>query len=412
MLVRHLVNAVFKKDVTFRDRQGCNGGMTNDDMELVRRYALTKSEEAFATLVSRHVNLVYSVALRQVGDTHLAEEITQTVFVILARKADFLGPKTVLSGWLCQTARYASAKARTMQRRRQDREQEAYMQTISTNNDAVGWEEIEPLLDTAMAQLSRQDHDALVVRYFERRNFKEVSAALGTTEAAAKMRVGRALEKLRHFFTRRGITISAAVIAGTCSTHAVTAAPAGLAQAATLAAVQGTLTTTSTTTLINLTLKYMTWIKVKTVSLIGAASLLAISATTITIQHAVAQAEANRPAFAGYATPEATLKTLIWAISLGDTKKYVDACTPEFGERFKQRMAGKTEEKVKQEAKDLSAAYAKYEITKREVISEVEVHLSVRALAGQTGQTTRDQNPIMKMKKLKGEWKYDGDRRD
>jgi RNA polymerase sigma factor (sigma-70 family) len=386
--------------------------MTNDDMELVRRYALTKSEEAFATLVSRHVNLVYSVALRQVGDTHLAEEVTQTVFVILARKAGSIHPKTVISGWLCQTARYASAKARTMQRRRQNREQEAYMQTIASDTDTNGWEEIEPLLDTALAQLSRQDHDALVVRYFERRNFKEVSAALGTTEAGAKMRVGRALEKLRHFFNKRGITISAAVLAGTFSTHAIAAAPAGLAQAATLAAVKGTLATTSTTTLIKLTLKYMAWTKIKTISLIGAASLLAVSATTVTIQHAVAQAESARPAFAGYATPEATLKTLIWTISLADMKKYVEACTPEFGERFKQRMASKTEEKVKQEAKDLSTAYAKYEITKREIISDVEVHLTVKALAGQDGKTTRDLNPIMKMKKLKGEWKYDGDRRD
>src|SRR5258706_13898640 len=103
--------------------------MMTDDMELVREYARSHSEEAFAMLVSRHVNLVYSVALRQVRDAHLAEEITQAVFIILARKADSLGDKTILPGWLCRTAHYASANALTVQRRRQHREQEAYMQS-------------------------------------------------------------------------------------------------------------------------------------------------------------------------------------------------------------------------------------------------------------------------------------------
>src|SRR5450432_3695860 len=108
--------------------------MLNDDLTLLQEYARNNSEEAFATLVSRHVNLVYSVALRQVRDPHLAGEITQAVFIILARKADSLGDQTILPGWLCRTARYASANALTIQRRRQRREQEAYMQ--NTLNEA------------------------------------------------------------------------------------------------------------------------------------------------------------------------------------------------------------------------------------------------------------------------------------
>src|ERR1051325_7916029 len=127
----------------------------NDDLTLLREYAQRNSDEAFATLVSRYVNLVYSVALRQVGDTHLAEEITQVVFIILARKADSLGDKVILSGWLCRTARYASTNALTIQRRRQQREQEAFMQSQieSQENLTEAWNHIAPLLDGAMEQL-------------------------------------------------------------------------------------------------------------------------------------------------------------------------------------------------------------------------------------------------------------------
>ena len=130
--------------------------MMIDDMDLVRQYARCKSEEAFATLVSRHVNLVYSVALRQVRDPHLAEEIAQTVFIILARKAGSLGSKTVISGWLYRTARYAAAKALTLRCRRRNREQEAHMQSQLNGTEADTWKEIEPLLETAMGQLGRK----------------------------------------------------------------------------------------------------------------------------------------------------------------------------------------------------------------------------------------------------------------
>src|SRR4051812_38614348 len=104
--------------------------MMTDDMALMREYAARQSDSAFEQIVSRHVNLVYSVALRQLGDAHLAQEVTQAVFIILARKAKSLGPNIILTGWLYRTTRYAAADALKIQRRRQHREQEAHMQSL------------------------------------------------------------------------------------------------------------------------------------------------------------------------------------------------------------------------------------------------------------------------------------------
>ncbi len=261
--------------------------MPNDDLTLLREYARNNSEEAFAALVSRHVNLVYSVALRQVRNPQLAGEITQAVFIILARKADSLGDKTILPGWLCRTARYASANALTIQRRRQNREQEAYMQ--STLNEAEPmqeemWNQIAPLLDGAMEQLGQKDHDALVLRFFENKNFAEVGAALGASEDAAKMRVNRALEKLRKFFTKRGVSSTTAIIAGTISANSVQAAPVALAKSVTAVAIaKGAAASGSTLTLIKGALKIMAWTKAKTVIVVGIGALLAAGTTTVTI---------------------------------------------------------------------------------------------------------------------------------
>ena len=257
-----------------------------DDLTLLRDYARHNSEEAFATLVARHVNLVYSVALRQVRDAHLAEEITQAVFIILARKADSLGAKIILSGWLCRTARYASANALTIQRRRQKREQEAYME--STLNEAEPaneemWNQIAPLLDGAMEQLGRKDHDALVLRFFEGRNFTEVGTAIGASEDAAKMRVGRALEKLRKFFTKRGVSSTTALIAGAISANSVQAVPVALAKSITaVAIVKGSIATASTLTLVKGVLKLMVWTKIKTATGIGVV-ILAAGTTVIAL---------------------------------------------------------------------------------------------------------------------------------
>jgi uncharacterized protein (TIGR03435 family) len=257
----------------------------NDDLTLLQEYARCNSEEAFAALVSRHVNLVYSVALRQVQDPHLAEEITQAVFIILARKADSLDGKTILPGWLCRTARYASANALKIKRRRQHREQEAHMQSILNEPEPENWTHIAPLLDAAMEKLGHKDHDALVLRFFENKNFLEVGAALGASEDAAKMRVNRALEKLRKSFTRRGVNSTASVIAETISANSIQAAPVALAKAVTAVALaKGATASASTLTLIKGALKIMAWTKVKTTVIAGAIVLLTIGTATVAIE--------------------------------------------------------------------------------------------------------------------------------
>ena len=256
--------------------------MPNDDLTLLREYSWNQSEAAFAALVSRHVNLVYSVALRQVRDPHLAEEITQAVFIILARKADSLGEKTILPGWLCRTAGYVSARAVRTQIRRQQREHEAHMQTITNEPEQDTWRHIAPLLDAALARLGQKDHDALVLRFFEGKNFAEVGAALGASEDTARMRVNRALEKLRKIFTKRGVSSTTAILAGAISANSVSAAPVGLAKSVTLVAMtKGVAASGSTLTLIKGALKIMAWTKAKTAMVVGVTVILAATSTTM-----------------------------------------------------------------------------------------------------------------------------------
>src|SRR5215469_12631109 len=221
------------------------------DMRLLQDYSRHASEVAFAELVQRHVNLVFSAALRHTGIPAQAEEITQAVFVILARKAPTLRPNTVLESWLYETARLTSLSFLRGERRRQFREQEAYMQsTIQESNDVSAWTQIGPLLDEAMARLGKNDREAVVLRFFKEKNLREVASALNVTEAAAQSRVHRALEKLRGYFSIRGVTSTTAIIAGEISAHSVQAAPAGLAKTISAVAVaKGATASTSTLTL-------------------------------------------------------------------------------------------------------------------------------------------------------------------
>ncbi len=376
------------------------------DMNLVREYARGRSEGAFATLVSRHVSLVYSVALRQVRDPHLAEEITQTVFIILARKAGSLGPGTVISGWLYRTARYAAARALTLRRRRQDREQEAYMRSQLDDIQTDTWRDIEPLLETAMGRLGQNDQNALALRFFEGRSFKEVAAALGTTEAATKMRVNRAVEKLRTFFAKRGLTLSVAAIAGALSDHSVQAAPIGLAISVTAVAVKGAAVPSSTLTLTKTTLKLMAWTKLKTVIVASAVALLVAGTVTVTLERAKAKAASPSYSFAGYTTPEASVQSMIWAAGTGDLEKLPPGVTPEAMEQFRNRMKGQSPPEISRALVAWANGMAGYRITQKEVISDDEVHLHIHATP--SAEALHSGKAVIRMQKIGNEWKWAG----
>jgi RNA polymerase sigma factor (sigma-70 family) len=230
-----------------------------DDIALLSEYTERNSEQAFTTLVARHVDLVYSVAMRHVGKPHYAQEITQAVFVILAKKARRLSRRTVLSGWLYHTARLTAANFRRTEMRRARREQMAGRQSGLNETEADDWSHIAPLLDPAMAELSEKDHNAIVLRFFENKSLKAVGVALGTTEDAAKMRVHRALEKLRRFFLNRGVTLSGAGIAGLISANAVHACPAGLTASVSAAGLGKTAVSGSVAVFVKATLQKLFW---------------------------------------------------------------------------------------------------------------------------------------------------------
>lgn len=260
-----------------------NGMQEKSDALLLREYVAQKSEEAFGEVVRRHANLVYSAALRQVASADWAAEITQRVFIDLARKARSLAAKVrennSVASWLYCATRFAALSFLREERNRQSREKQFMRELHPASESGPDWHIIAPVLDEAMAALSEREREALLWRFFKNQDFRTVGAALGVSDDTAQKRVARSLEKLRALLAQRGVTTTSAVLSIALATNAVQAAPAGLAATWIGASLAGA-TTPAGITLTFLKIMSMTKLQVGiTAAIVGS---LAITAT---VQH-------------------------------------------------------------------------------------------------------------------------------
>ena len=462
-----------------------------DDRQLLSGYIEEASEAAFRELVARHVNLVYSVALREVGgDEHLAKDVAQVVFVDLARKARSLGRDVVLAGWLHRATRYAARQTLRAQRRRQAREEQAIAMNTTDSGSEAHWEQIGPELDQALDRLNRGDRDALVLRYFSQCSFADIGAALGSNEDTARKRVTRALAKLRLLLERRGVTTSATTLSALLAAHAVQAAPVGLT--ATLASTSFAATVSAGGTALTL-LKLMTMTKLKT-GLAGAVVIAAVS-TPLVMQYqsaarlreennvlrsqlqtvatpltaAATPVIADQPddneqyrellrlrgevgqlrrqtneleklrsenrklrtsavtrpnnlpgdaptldfpreawSFVGYAEPASAFQSMIWSLSNGRVPTAMGSFTPEQRARMmaKQNGDNKSEEVIAAEMMRDMQHTQRFRVLEQQAVGDEEVQLRVLVNGEKTPETVIDRRA--RMKKIEGEWKFDG----
>jgi RNA polymerase sigma factor (sigma-70 family) len=253
---------------------------TTDSGSLLAAYAKTASEAAFRELVTRYMDLVYSAAVRLVGnDADLAKDVAQTVFAELAKKAPHLPQDVMLGGWLHHHTVYAASTLMRGERRRQARERQAVEMNALEDHTEENLAQLAPMLDEAIDQLGAEDRTAILLRFFEQRDFPAVGQALGGSEEAARKRVSRALEKLHLLLKHRGVSFSAAALGTALASEAVTAAPTGLALGVVGTALASAAAGGTALTVLNL--MNMTTLKL---SVLGAIVIGGV-ATPLAIQH-------------------------------------------------------------------------------------------------------------------------------
>jgi RNA polymerase sigma factor (sigma-70 family) len=405
--------------------------MDDTDTKLLARYASYHAEDAFAEIVRRHLGLVYSAALRQVRAPQLAEEVAQSTFLKLARHAGQLAPDTILPAWLYQVTRREAIDVVRREASRQLRESRwsGTTEMNAMNATAADWTHIEPLLDEAMHALDDTDRTAVLLRYFENKSLREVGDTLGTSENAAQKRLGRAVERLREFFAKRGVTVGASGLVVVISANAVQAAPVGLAVTiSTAAAIAGTTIAATASAAAIKTIAMTTLQKI----LITATIIAAGVATSLVIQHqaklreedarrlsaqsqqaapipTIAASENNFPreswAFRGYATPESALVSLVWAAVNSDVEGFLNSLSPEQQSRVRLRWErqglGSDEAQIRRSISNQFGPVKTIRVLNKEILSENEVilRLLMEGEKGATGTVGK------KVQRLGNEWK-------
>jgi RNA polymerase sigma factor (sigma-70 family) len=389
-----------------------------DDWELLLKWIERGSDEAFRTLVERHLNLVYSVARRSVPTPSQAEEVTQTVFVILARKAASLPRRTVLAGWLYRTTRFAAMEMIRAENRQQSRREE--LSNMETSQPDGLWEQVKPVLEEALDQIQQRDRDALVLRFMESRSLRDVGHALGISEDAARKRVDRGLEKLRTFLSRRGISTTGALLSGMLATSAVQAAPSGLAAtisntvALSGTAFAATATTTAAKAIVMTTLQK---------TLIATAVIAVGLGTTMVIHHHHRQLAHNRSMagfsnmaartefpqqswkFAGYADPESGYQSLMWAMSQGNLDVTLGSLTPDERAKWERNM-NKPRTEIAAQMSSRTKQTELFRILDKQSVSDTETHLCIQSVGATNEDPVKEQ--WARMLKVGGDWKFEG----
>jgi RNA polymerase sigma factor (sigma-70 family) len=298
------------------------------DSELLAEFVSSGSQEAFADIVQRHTNMVYAACLRILGDVHMAEDATQTTFLVLARKAHKLTRKTVLAGWLFRTAGYTALNARTMEGRRKRHESEAAGMAEETSPEDGAWEEIRPVLDGAVASLPRVQRDTVVLRYLEGMSRKEIAREMNCSEFTVRTRLTRALAKLRTNLGRKAVVVSEVLLATFLAERVLEAAPVGLA-ASVGAVCEGTAAASASVSgMAGKVIKVMFWAKAKVCATVTAAVATAlVGGAVVTARLLPAGAGADEEPVTAPRAETAPMTVKVGAGAVGSTIRYIGATT-------------------------------------------------------------------------------------
>lgn len=244
-----------------------------NDWKVLQEYIENGSEEAFGKIVSRYINAVFSTCLREVNDRQIAEDAVVTVFLLLARKANTFKPDIVLSGWLFNTARFVSRNAIRDERRRRNREQKV-VDYLNIKNTDTDWDTVNPLLNDAFTALNENDRNAVLLRFYEDLSLAEVGVQLGISENTARMRLSRAIDKMRKFYHQNGVSISSLTLSALIASKVVEAAPPHLFSTTVTTVATGSIYSVTVSNLVQGAIKQMLVTKIKWAVAIFAACLL------------------------------------------------------------------------------------------------------------------------------------------